>query len=670
MNQEQQLNQLLVKNEDWIIAQILLSAKQYEPEQYISLINHSWRNTVTSFSVILSTLYAKLLKKNNCNLLNEIDEPVFLDYASSEVLRCRERNIESHIYLSFLKIIRTVYVELFTDQNINGKDNKHFFNFIEKCFNCIEVSFVKAWNTKTNEINPETWISDDNYLNLVFNNVPIPLLIVDNFQKIIKYNKSAQQFFPFLFKDKLNLQFGHSVAIKEKHTLISKIDEFRFSQHNESNFETSLNTYGGRFHALVGLRKIEGSENILVSLVDLTQWKNLQSRMEKSVAKAEESNRLKTVFLANMSHEIRTPMNAILGFSELLSLAKASPEEKDEYLYFIKKSSNDLLNIIEDVIDIAKIESKQLKIKQKPTQPSEIMNDIAVIYTDVLRRSGSSEVDIVINIPEKERNIELHTDPKRLKQVLSNLVGNAVKFTEKGTIEIGYKVAEKKLIYFYVKDTGTGIEKEAQKRIFNQFVQADNHYTKRSHGTGLGLSISKNIINLLGGDIWVSSVVGKGSNFYFYLPYIQPKIKNKIYKHQRKVKDTFLNLASITILIAEDEDSSYSYLKETLKDSGINLLRAKTGSEAISMTEANDSIDLILMDIKMPEINGIDATKYIKHIKPDLPVIAQTAFAMDNDKEACLEAGCSAFITKPINSIHLLSIINKHTSKQKRSVVS
>lgn len=352
-------------------------------------------------------------------------------------------------------------------------------------------------------------------------------------------------------------------------------------------------------------------------------------------------------------------MNAIVGFAELLSMSNPSKEEREEYLNLIKKSSNDLLTIIEDVIDIAKIESQQLKIVHKNLKLYDLFSDLKRIYDEILYKHDKTNIKLTLRIPEAEKNLIIHTDPKRLKQVLSNLIGNAIKFTEEGHIEFGYKLAENKIVYFYVKDTGIGIPKEMQTKIFNRFIQVEESFDKNINGTGLGLAISKNIINLMGGNIWVSSKPAKGSNFYFYLPYLKAIQHTVLKSPVDLIRNENLDLSNYTILVAEDEEANFFFLKESLKKTGINIIRATNGLEAINLAENTNNIDLILMDIKMPEVNGIEASRYISHIKPNLPIVAQTAFAMDNDKKTCLDAGCFDYISKPIKRDKLIDIIIK-----------
>ena len=669
MYQVQRLEELLARNEDWIISKLLVAAKNYHQNQRLSLINHSWRETINGYSSIITESY-----KSNPDHKTKTDltksNKLYDQYVSEEVNRCFKRKIQPHVYLAFLKDIRSIYEELVFEANLSTKAKTSFYASVDKCFDCIEVAFIKTWQkfleTKPARVNENEFETQQT----LFDALPIPLFMVDPLHKVVKHNYEAVKLLPAIFKN-YNNAIDSSYRLNNHETLNSKIDEFRISHHKQSCFETFLSNSKGKLYVLICLKKLHESENTLVSIIDLTQWKSLSENLKNEKDKANKSNHLKTLFLANMSHEIRTPMNAIVGFAELLSMTKPNQAEKEEYLCLIKKSSTDLLNIIEDVIDIAKIESNQLKIHYRPTKPAELINDLAKLYSELLIKQGNSEVSIKVKIPENEQNIALRTDPKRLKQVLSNLIGNASKFTEKGSIEIGYKMAENKLLYFYVKDTGVGIPYQMQSRIFDQFTQVDKMHVKNKNGTGLGLTISKNIINLLGGNLWVSSVPGKGSNFYFYLPYIKTALTPKLTDKNQPANNIpeKVNLNGKTVLIAEDEDSGYLLLKASLKNSGINLLRARTGNEAIQIVESNKQIDAILMDIRMPEISGIDAARYIHHIRPEIPIIAQTAFAMENDKDECLNAGCSDYIKKPIQALKLISLIKKHTATKSHEYI-
>ncbi|MBN2485975.1 MAG: response regulator [Bacteroidales bacterium] len=663
MYQNKKLATILLRNEDWLISRILNSANDYKQPGFQSLINHPWRKTIKEFSATITRHSENTEIYTGESILMNIEDNDFSDFARCEAENCLQRSIPPHVYLAFLKIIRKAYDQLIIESRLSTAEKKDFHVLTTRSFDYLEIAFISSCcdiEKEKNIIGKAAENTGPLPYEIIFENIPLPLLLLDPMHKIANHNREAKKLFPFLFIDGQKNPKG-LLNFDEKDIFNSKIDEFRISKQKEDFFETSITINNHLHQFMVNLRKIRESELVIAGFLDITARKDLEEKLKTSKTRAEESDRLKTAFLANMSHEIRTPMNAIVGFAELLTLTDPNQQERHEYFSLIKKSSNDLLNIIEDIIDIAKIESKQLKVNPKNTSPYEILSDVGAIYSEILLRYEKDHIELRINVPENEKKLLCRTDPKRLKQVLSNLVGNAIKFTEKGKIEIGYKLAENKILYFFVKDTGIGIPYNMQKRIFDQFVQVEEAYDKNTNGTGLGLAICKNIVNLLGGNIWVTSQPDKGSNFYFYLPYIAAgeKPETKAIKETPKalVKNS---LSNYCVLIAEDEESNFLYLRETLKQTGVKVLWARNGMEAISIVENNPSVNLILMDLKMPEVNGLEAARYISHIKPSLPIIAQTAFAMDTDKQACIDAGCTDYLTKPLAKEKLVGTIQKY----------
>ncbi len=375
--------------------------------------------------------------------------------------------------------------------------------------------------------------------------------------------------------------------------------------------------------------------------------------------KAEESDRLKTAFLANLSHEIRTPLNAIMGFSNLLSPDLES-EDLNSYISIINNSGKQLLNIINDIIDIAKIESNQINISFHDCLINKQLTEIYNTNKEFLKETKSDNLKLSLYLDNKNDDFALITDSTRFAQIVSNLISNAIKFTEEGKIEFGYyldsKLANKDEVLFYVKDNGIGIPKDKQKLIFERFRQVDDSYNKRYGGTGLGLAITKSLVDSLGGRIWVESEKDKGSVFYFTLPGKTIHYSTDDYS-QAETKPE-VNWEKVTILIAEDEPSNYYVLEILLEETGSKILWAKDGNEAINMfKEYIDDIDIILMDIQMPNINGIEAAKAIKKLKKGIPVLAQTAYALDGDMEKFLDEGFDDYISKPIDSDLLIGKI-------------
>jgi CheY-like chemotaxis protein len=377
---------------------------------------------------------------------------------------------------------------------------------------------------------------------------------------------------------------------------------------------------------------------------------------------AEESDRLKTAFLSNMSHEIRTPMNAIIGFSYLLRDQSLSPETKENYIEIITSKGNLLLNIINDIIDIAKEEAGEIEIHKETCHILKLFEELRITYSKTLELSGKSHISLKINLPEHAKEVIFNTDIFRLKQILSNLIDNAIKFTKEGFIETGFSVqksSEGPRVRCYVKDTGIGISEKNLSIIFNRFRQIDESHTRTSGGTGLGLAISKYLVEMLGGELKVESVLGEGSTFSFSLPYVPASSKiftNKMPEKKEKIYDWH----DKTILIVEDNQASYFLLRNYLLQTGTNILFASDGKNACDLIQTNPNIQLVLMDIQLPVINGYDATRLIKSLRPELPVIAQTAHALPEDRVRSAKAGFDQHLTKPIARQELLTTLSKY----------
>lgn len=393
---------------------------------------------------------------------------------------------------------------------------------------------------------------------------------------------------------------------------------------------------------------------------DITDRKRIEKSLIMAKEKAEESDKLKSAFLSNMSHEIRTPMNAILGFSTLLSDASLTEAEKSEYVQIIKERGNDLMRIIDDIIDVAKIESGQVKIEIKECFVNVLLTAIHVTLNEVKRKQAKNKIVLNCLPGNTDKDFSILTDSNRLRQIMTNLIENALKFTEEGFIEFGYQIKNEgiePLIEFFVRDTGIGIPQEMHEVIFERFRQVDDTNTRRYGGTGLGLTISKNLVKLLGGDIRIESERGKGTCFFITLPLQKTITKPEVVAPKVTEATAEPNWSGKIVLIVEDEESNYFLINRMLKRSGLTLLWAKNGKEAIEVCRTRE-IDVVLMDIRMPIMDGYEAAQEIKKDKKELPIIAQTAYALKGEREKSLAAGCDAYISKPIDAHELRAALS------------
>lgn len=385
---------------------------------------------------------------------------------------------------------------------------------------------------------------------------------------------------------------------------------------------------------------------------DISEKKKIEQELILAKEKAEESNRLKSAFLANISHEIRTPMNGILGFSELLNTKNdMSSEEGFEYLSIIFQSSKRLLEMLNNLIDISKIQSGEKNLHYSNVNIKSLLQSLSLEFSP-----KAKEKNILLNlVPQESENLtHFISDREKLEKALTCLLDNACKFTNKGSIDFGYKLNSAG-IHFFVNDTGIGIPEEKKEVIFEIFRQGNNELTRQHEGAGLGLTIAKTYIEWLGGKIILDSTIGKGSLFIAELPFIQNEVVEDV--HKRPAYQ--IERRNINLLIADDDPASRIFIEKSLKDTVASILTANNGQEVIEIVRANPQINLILMDLKMPVLNGFDATRAIKIEKPEIHIIAQTAFDEAEDRAKALDAGCSDIITKPININKLRTTITR-----------
>ncbi len=495
----------------------------------------------------------------------------------------------------------------------------------------------------------------------VFESSPDPMLVVGSQALIVDFNSAfleafqveadqvhKHKIFRFIHKDDWRKAIQDFQKTWEKGYL--KNMDYLVVRPDGKSFEAEVST-GAIFNR-------EGKpDSMVVILKDISERKETERKILEAKFKAEESDRLKTAFLSNMSHEIRTPMNAIVGFSDLLTDEQLGPGERRDFIAQINQGADDLMRLIDDIIDIAKIEAGQVNVHIAECFIRDLFKELHLMFLQNVKRAGKAGVSIKVQWDWPLNELAIYTDPFRLKQILVNLMSNAVKFTEEGEIVLGLK-DHPEGIYFYVKDSGIGIQEEKQKVIFHRFMQGHETKTKLYGGTGLGLAISKNLTEILGGEIGVHSASGEGSTFWFILPRNEVPLK---YEAALRTPTSNLRLwEDKKVLIAEDDLSNYYFLNEALKETGIQVVWSKDGEETMDLFREHKDLDLVLMDINMPLLNGYECTRMIKKERPDLPVIAQTAYAMSGEREISRQAGCDDYLAKPIKVSELLDTMARH----------
>lgn len=506
----------------------------------------------------------------------------------------------------------------------------------------------------TERIRQENKIKELNYvMDAILNNIPVYLFVKDpgNEFRYLYWNRAFEEYSHIPSSRALGRTDFEIFPDRQNAEKFRRDDLELLRDKERIEFQEEYVTAQGETRIVNTSKALVPSENTLPLIIgvswDITDMKNIEKELISAKMKAEQSDRLKTAFLANMSHEIRTPLNAIVGFSKLIGDAPTK-EEKKQYSEIIDRNSEMLLQLINDILDISKIEAGTLEFYNKPMDLCELCRNIYEVHKGRVQEGVRLELDM-----EQDR-LDMVGDQNRLSQVITNLITNACKFTSKGEIRFGFRLKEK-VIDFYVKDTGTGISKEKISTIFERFIKLNSF----AQGTGLGLSISKMIIEKMEGQIDVKSEEGKGSVFHFTIPYMNKKYIEMNSEEKTHICNPGDSPATMhTILVAEDVDSNFLLLK-ALIGKRFNLIRAYNGAEAVVMFKEKKP-DLILMDIKMPEMDGLTATKLIRAVSTDIPIIALTAFAFDSDREDALKAGCNDLLTKPLSIPALNDAFHKY----------
>lgn len=503
--------------------------------------------------------------------------------------------------------------------------------------------------------------SEEKFRRLFEDHTAVQLIVDPGSGKIVDANNAAARFYGWS-REELKMMKIEQINTLSPKEIIIILEEVRSDQKMRFEFRHRLKDSSVREVEVFSSKITIGGKFLLHSIVhDITDRKLAEEELIKAKERAEESDRLKTAFLQNMSHEIRTPMNSIVGFSSLLPETFNNRQKLLEYSGIINTSCNNLLEIINDILDISRIESGQLRMNPGICNLSELFSEIDEHFKEYRARLGRTHIGFTLSAPDPRYPNVIVTDRVKLRQILLNLISNAFKFTDNGKVEAGWRYDDDGNVLFFVSDTGVGIPSDKQEIIFQRFIQLDNGADKLVSGTGLGLSIVKGLVELLHGRIWLESEVGKGTTFYFSIPF--KKAEADSYSQKSNADTLNYNFENKIILLVEDDTSNALYIKTILSDSGLTVLHTVYGREAVRLATTG-RVDLVLMDIRLPDINGYEAMNLIKRIKPDLKIIAQTAYAANEDRQKAFDAGFSDYISKPMTKDSLLKIIDKHLAKR------
>lgn len=490
------------------------------------------------------------------------------------------------------------------------------------------------------------------------NTATVMIIGLDTNKNVIIFNKAAEILTGYSKSDVIGKNWFTDLNIiskTETPRLIEIFNNLKTGKETYDSVENSIVTKDGEIKYIHWQNNeiIENGEisGIISFGLDISERIKVEEELIEAKNKAEKSDRMKLEFLANMSHDLRTPMNSIIGFSDLLKTNNISKREKNEYINTITNNGKFLMALIDDIIDISKIDSGSLKIENKDFELNKLMEELRLSY---FKQVKDKNIDIMIDV-DINKNVIVYSDKYRLRQILMNLIGNAIKFTNDGYVRFGYHIINSKQLEIYVEDTGPGIERQYQRVIFERFKQLNPN--NKYKGAGLGLSITKSLVELLGfGDIKIISELEKGSKFYFIVPYTV-KHYDYINEMKEKNKNKKLNFTGKKILIIEDDIDSTIIMKSYLSDTNANIFTLNDGAKAIDFIKNND-IDIVILDIGLPNRSGYDILKDIRAIDDRLPVIIESALAMPDKKSKAYELGCDDFLTKPFHKEEFLNKID------------
>jgi PAS domain S-box-containing protein len=518
------------------------------------------------------------------------------------------------------------------------------------------VTFTALDITELKNTIKELERSREDYIKLFEEHAAVKLLIDPFTGQIIDSNQAAANYYGWTREELRQMNIAQ-INILSKEQVKASMSKAYNSRKMYFEFKHKLADGSLRDIEVFASKISFNGREVLHSIIhDITKRKKAETDLVEAKEKAEESDRLKTAFLQNLSHEIRTPMNAIMGFSELLLQYTGNKAKIKSFTDIIIMRGNDLLNIINDILDISKIESGQLPVNLEETNLDDIFDELSAFYKAYRKRLKKEHIKFSLQFKCKPYRMLL-TDQGKLKQIFINLITNAFKFTEEGKIEVGCTPQNDGNLLFHVSDTGIGIPADKYEIIFERFAQLHHGNKKNTGGTGLGLSIVKALVNLLGGTISVKSEPGKGSTFYFTIPYKPVSVSTQKLLNTGLPDDS--GFLQKTLLLVEDDPYNAEYIREALVGAGISIHLAETGTDAIEKS-ISMPIDLVLMDIRLPDISGYEATRQIKVHKPQLKIIAQTAYASQDERFKALDAGCIDYLSKPTKKGTLLSTLKKY----------
>jgi PAS domain S-box-containing protein len=501
--------------------------------------------------------------------------------------------------------------------------------------------------------------SEKRYRSLLEDNLSIIMLFNPKTGVIVEVNNACCNFYGYTRDEMLKMKI-FDINILSKREVDKEISKALSGNQNYFVFKHILSDEKIKDVEIYAGKVIFGKNEMILSVIhDITEKVRNSKELIISKEKAEESDRLKTAFLANMSHEIRTPMNAILGFSQLLGMPGLEKEQVSNYVETITNSGKQLLGLIDDIISISQIEAGIIDINYENTSINYLLKSVYKLFTLLADQKG---INFRFENKLPDNFVSISTDPRRIQQVLINLLNNAFKFTTKGTIRFGCSLVDNN-VEFFISDTGIGINESDEKIIFERFMQVHKSNDVIYGGTGIGLSISQAIVDKLGGKIWVERKEEEGAEFRFTITAV--KQYQEVNDENKDIITQIPDFKNKTILVAEDEEYNFQLLEILLSQTGAGIIKARNGIEAVKVFNKNDNIDIILMDIKMPLKNGIDATIEIRKTNKVIPIIAQTAYAQVGDKDRIIEAGCNDYIAKPIQRDDLYEILYKYLTINK-----